>query len=363
MRFAPSLTSRVAHVEWRIVVRLIFLLGFFQFLDGGAIPAVRAESHAQSIQLPTATSNADRCRDLAGYRYEPGVESGTYLIAEIDIALAEPACRAAVSEDPSAPNLFRLGRVLVAMEKYRDAYAALRRAADGGYAPAMTSLGFMFMDDQVSGLEYVSRLEEVAPGLKCKVDRGKYAVAFKQFFDGAQGGDPKAAAWLAWMYIDGYAVSYFPSCGNDPRDYPSALRFARTAAARDDPFGQYFMGVLHQHGHAVRMDVAEALTWYRLAEAQGVAEAEDRISEIERGGSATRPSCGQTYGISPSQMPCGSRYRPIGSWEAKYWCYTDFRFDSRGATWCTDGMITRPRNGFLDPCDGTEGWCRGGVLE
>lgn len=83
----------------------------------------------------------------------------------------------------------------------------------------------------------------------------------------------------------------------------------------------------------------------------------------EPSGQTGAPACHQEFGISPSSQPCGNSYRPMGSWEAKYWCYTDFIYDSRGVTWCSDGAGTRPRNGFLDPCDGTEGWCRGGLLE
>lgn len=370
MRFALSLTSGLALVTYRILFRVIFVFGLLRVLDGSAIPAARAENRDQPTQLPTASSYTDRCRDRAGYRYEPDVESGTYLIAEIDAALAEPACRAAVATDPSPQNLFRLGRALLAEERYDEAYTMLRQAVDAGYAPAMTSLAFMFIDDQVGYLEYARRLEQEFPGLACKRDRGKFALAFKLFLDGSQGGDPKASAFLAWIYIDGYAVSYFPSCGNDPRDYANALRYALIATETGDPFGQYFLGFLHQHGAAVPQNSAEALKWYRLAEAQGVIEARDRIAELDSGRSMrspeSQPACGQEFGISPSQMPCGSRYRPMGNWEAKYWCYTDFRFDSRGQTgetWCTDGVGFWRRDGFLDPCSGKEGWCRGGILE
>jgi len=58
------------------------------------------------------------------------------------------------------------------------------------------------------------------------------------------------------------------------KDYAEAVKWYRLAAAQGDADAQYNLGVMYDNGQGVVQDYAEAVKWYRLAAAQGDADAQ-----------------------------------------------------------------------------------------
>jgi TPR repeat protein len=56
-------------------------------------------------------------------------------------------------------------------------------------------------------------------------------------------------------------------------DYTQALKILRPLVAQGDAWAQFALGVMYRDGHGVTQNYQEALKWYRLAAAQGVAGA------------------------------------------------------------------------------------------
>jgi TPR repeat protein len=64
------------------------------------------------------------------------------------------------------------------------------------------------------------------------------------------------------------------------QDYEEAVRLYRLAAAQGDADAQYSLGVKFEDGRGVAQDRAEAIRWYRLAAAQGYAAASAALNEL-----------------------------------------------------------------------------------
>ena len=63
------------------------------------------------------------------------------------------------------------------------------------------------------------------------------------------------------------------------QDYAEAIRWYRLAAAQGDADAQFNLGLMFEKGQDVAKDKAEAIRWYRLAAAQGDADA---IAELQQ---------------------------------------------------------------------------------
>lgn len=93
-----------------------------------------------------------------------------------------------------------------------------------------------------------------------------------------------------------------------------------------------------------------------LAEATRNSAAEPDTSTSQTGA----PACRTEYRITPSSMPCGDRWQPVGKWPAKFWCYMDYNFQiggEPGVTYCTDGRLRSQISSIFNKCKGAEGWC------
>jgi TPR repeat protein len=53
------------------------------------------------------------------------------------------------------------------------------------------------------------------------------------------------------------------------QDFAEAMRFYRLAAAQGHANAQFNLGIMFENGRGVAQDRAEAIQWYRLAAAQG----------------------------------------------------------------------------------------------
>ena len=64
------------------------------------------------------------------------------------------------------------------------------------------------------------------------------------------------------------------------QDYAEAVRLYRLAAAQEDAFAQYSLGLVFEKGEGVAQDTEEALRWFRLAAAQGDADAVANLKQL-----------------------------------------------------------------------------------
>ena len=81
----------------------------------------------------------------------------------------------------------------------------------------------------------------------------------------AQDGDTETAYRLGSMFADGINIKL---------DMPEALKWFRRAAEKDHPGAQYRIGRCYAEGDGVAKDPVEAVRWYRLAAEQGNANAQ-----------------------------------------------------------------------------------------
>lgn len=64
------------------------------------------------------------------------------------------------------------------------------------------------------------------------------------------------------------------------KDYPTALRLLEPLARAGNAQAQLRMGLLHYHGHGVRENDAQALSWFEQAARQGLAEAQFHLGNM-----------------------------------------------------------------------------------
>ena len=73
-------------------------------------------------------------------------------------------------------------------------------------------------------------------------------------------------------------------------DHAAALRALRPLARRGDARALYILGVMHERGHGVRRDHAEAVRWYRKAADQGEPGASEGLRRVEQASSEATAS-------------------------------------------------------------------------
>lgn len=70
----------------------------------------------------------------------------------------------------------------------------------------------------------------------------------------------------------------------DRGDYPEALKEFQELAENNDARGQYGLGVMHDMGQGVPVNLEEAAKWYRLAAEQGYADAQNNLGTMYEDG-------------------------------------------------------------------------------
>jgi TPR repeat protein len=88
--------------------------------------------------------------------------------------------------------------------------------------------------------------------------RGDFVLAVNTLTPLALRGNPKAQAFLGFMYENGYGA---------PQAYDAAADLYVQAAIRGNPFGQCMLGLMYDKGHGVRQDFVLAYKWLDLAAA------------------------------------------------------------------------------------------------
>lgn len=209
--------------------------------------------------LPQSASPAELCNQLAGHPWEPGRNGHTGVEwNQVDAQSAIPACRAALAQQPDAPELkYRLARTLMQVGAYDEAMPMMLEAAEAGYSPAETAYGTAFQQGQ--GV-YVD-----------------YAVALEWLRRGAGHGHPIAQHNLSLMLMNGQGT---------PVELTESFRLSTAASEAGYPLAMDALGYMYEFGIGVPRDYQQSYHWYEKASSKGMsrsAYALARSLELGRG--------------------------------------------------------------------------------
>jgi TPR repeat protein len=186
---------------------------------------------------------------------KPADVKGASTIAASDVPIAVKYCKTSAASSRRA--LFELGRAYAAGQRFSDAIAAYRKAADKGSTAAMVELGLLLLN-----------------GTGVAADPQQARSLFER---AAAAGNPRGATSLV-------ALS-----GSDglPSDPPEARQMLEKAAAANSAEAQFQLGVMYAEGTGGPKDDAAARALFEKAAAQGHAQALDwagNFAENGRGG-------------------------------------------------------------------------------
>lgn len=120
-------------------------------------------------------------------------------------------------------------------------------------------------------------------------EKGKYAIALKEFnLLGSQGHAPSQFA-LGTMYDDGVGVA---------QDDSAAAKWYRLAADQGHAVAQNNLGVLFKNGEGVVQDYGSAVRWFRLAADQGYQLAQLNLAIMYSRGYGVRQDFGQAFKLT-----------------------------------------------------------------
>ncbi|BBK34739.1 TPR repeat protein [Stella humosa] len=236
------------------------------------LPPAVAAALVGMVVLGEAMSAAPARADLAGcdrlaglpqpwlnHGETPPPRAGT-AFPRIESEPAIQACRKALADRPEHVRIrFQLGRALDKAQRWDEAVAQYRRAAEESYAPAQTSLGLLYEDGR--GVP-----QDPATAMRW------YRLASIQNY-------PPADTAIGLLHLEGQGTR---------RDEREAARWFRQSADRGDAVGQLMLGRLFQQGRGVVADETAGAEWIGRAARQGEAEAETAYGFVLQQGRGVR---------------------------------------------------------------------------
>jgi TPR repeat protein len=138
------------------------------------------------------------------------------------------------------------------------------------------------------GLAQPARADVVARA-SAAYARGDFIGAVRLLTPPALRGDPKAQAFLGFLYENGYGA---------PQAYDAAADLYASAAVSGNPFGQFMLGLMYDKGHGVPQDFVLAYKWLNLAAARASLRERDYFLRL-RNAVASK--------MSPAQISEGQR--------------------------------------------------------
>lgn len=160
-------------------------------------------------------------------------------------------CKAALAAEPGLPqHAFHTARLHLALGEDAAAMALIRRAARAGYPPAANALAVAIL----AGRTAPEPGEDTAELLTLAAEVG-YPPALANLAIGGTNAGPLA-------------------------DHPTALRFARQAAALGDPVAATLMGSMAFHGAGLPNDAELATRWFKIGAARGDPDALVALADI-----------------------------------------------------------------------------------
>lgn len=235
----------------------------------GAFLVMPAPAAAEAVQPPV-----HRCDRLAGDPRDPGRAAPGIRVPDMDGQQALEACQSALEAYPDSVRfLYQMGRANHALNNYDDAARWFRKAADAGYAPAMSILGVFYaagggvpQDYDQAVLWYRKAAERGYPvamynlGVRYADGLGvggrDYGKAAQWFERAADNGHVGAMEGLAYLYLAGRGV---------PRDDVQAAHWFRRAAENGRPDAMYHLGYAYDTGRGVTADGKQAARWLARA--------------------------------------------------------------------------------------------------
>ena len=213
------------------------------------LPVTAQQPNFEESKQSTQDAPVTDCDTHAASDQDPQRKVTGVPFANVNPALAVPACEEAVRQYPNSTRLsFQLGRAYQKANNFTAALQQFRKAAEQNYAVAQTSLGF--------------------------------------------------------MYANGQGV---------PRDEMLATTWYRKAADQGLAVAQYNLGVIYEKGQGVPQDSMQAVAWYRRAADVGFAPAQANLARLSQavaqqgqtGYPGPRiPPGPMAGGQSPSAPPC-----------------------------------------------------------
>lgn len=163
------------------------------------------------------------------------------------------------------------------------ALADIRSAAEAGFVPAQTALGFFYENGIIvtrvpaEAVRWYRKAAETGDRL------GEYALGRSYFLGtGLQGDKSQAQEWLRRAADKGDPFAWY-LLGRvlDERDYTAAPAAYRQAAEQGIPLAQYRLGLILRDGRGTKIERSEAYVWLLLSYDAGVQQAADPLRELE----------------------------------------------------------------------------------
>jgi TPR repeat protein len=243
-------------------------------------------AQGQGSQTPPPNVPArELCDSLANSPDDPNKIGAAVPFANIQVADALPACQEAALN--STPHyLFLYGRVLLAAQRYAEAFQQLRSAAEGGSASAMLDVGLLYH----IGLGVPKSDTEAAAWLRKAADAGQVNAMYS----------------LGYSYESGLGV---------PKSDADAATWYRKAADAGHPLGMSRLGTMYEEGRGVHQEDGEAVAWYREAARGGDVRAMYKLGVFYEKKGFRSQALEQRHGrIAPGPASGNQDYRTAAMW-------------------------------------------------
>jgi TPR repeat protein len=193
------------------------------------------------VSLTARAEEIDACDRLAANPEDPQKVGSGVPFFEIDGPAALEACRAALEGHPHILRFrYQLALALARTKQFAEAAAAIKPAAEAGYAAAEADLGYLLRD-----------------GLGVDLDA---VAALRWSMLAAQQGYSPAMNDVGFSYANGLGVDV---------DFEQALIWYRRAVALGDRYAQKHLGDMYKNGRGVEQSDSEAVRLYRQSAEQG----------------------------------------------------------------------------------------------
>ncbi len=200
-------------------------------------------------------------------------------------------CTAAVGQnarqDASAEKLYRAGlnalRGTPPSQNALQAFSDIRSAAELGYAPAQTALGYFFE----TGVATAREPGQAADWYKKSAASEDHLAQWLQgrlylIGDGAQRNSNEAERWLRPAAEAGNRFAQYLLATSFEEKAPSdAAKWYAEAAAQDVAQAQYRLGLLLSAGRGSAVDKYRAYVMLSLALDNGISQAAPRVQQLE----------------------------------------------------------------------------------
>lgn len=173
-----------------------------------------------------------------------------------------------------------------------EAAALYKKASDFGYAPATTSLGWLYLEGRGVPRDFAAAKALFEEGAALNEEGAMNDLGWiYENGDGVPADGPTAAQWYGKAASIGSSMAAY-NLGWDlyhegklvPRDYAKAAQWLRVAAYDGNATAMNALGWMYQNGQAGPPDYDKAAKWYRFAIAHGDVRAKTNLADLKKRG-------------------------------------------------------------------------------